>query len=84
MGMNIGGFTQIVAGGPSWRHIVDFSNIENPITCMPVGNSGVMFSTHWDDQYWLYVNCQYKTVSRADEAVNFMQAIESTVLFEAL
>ncbi|MFX0102644.1 MAG: penicillin acylase family protein, partial [Candidatus Hodarchaeota archaeon] len=81
-GIGMGGFTQIVAAGASWRHIVDFSNIENPITCLPVGNSGVMFSTHWDDQYWLYVNCQYKTVSRADEAESFMQSIESTVLFE--
>ncbi|MHA1999036.1 MAG: penicillin acylase family protein [Promethearchaeota archaeon] len=77
-----GDFPAIVAGGPSWRQIVDFSRVDEPITVLPMGNSGNMFSTHWDDQLWLFVNNQYKKPSRAGAKEAFMAAcIESTVLF---
>ncbi|MHA1715090.1 MAG: penicillin acylase family protein [Promethearchaeota archaeon] len=82
-GFPIGGFTMIVAGGPSWRHIVDFSRIDEPLTVLPVGNSGSMFSTHWDDQLNLYINNQYKKPCRANtpEEYRAESIVESSVLF---
>ncbi|MBD3188707.1 hypothetical protein GF325_17905 [Candidatus Bathyarchaeota archaeon] len=77
-----GEFPGIVAGGPSWRQIVDFSDMENPMTVLPMGNSGSMFSTHWDDQLYLFVNNQYKKPCRANNTSNFLAAdVESRVTF---
>ncbi len=49
------GFTLNVAGGliskggPSWRQIIDFSNLDNSLAIYPGGQSGNPLSPHYDD-----------------------------------
>ncbi|MHA1847514.1 MAG: penicillin acylase family protein [Promethearchaeota archaeon] len=77
-----GEFPSLVAGGPSWRQIIDFSRLNQPLTVLPMGNSGHVTSPHWSDQLPLYVNNQYKKPSRAANVENFLSInIESTLYF---
>jgi penicillin G amidase len=39
-----------VFAGPSTRRIIDFSDVENSISILPTGQSGVQSSPHYNDQ----------------------------------
>ena len=39
----------IATGGPSWRQIIDFSNLDNSLSIYPGGQSGDPLSVHYDD-----------------------------------
>lgn len=43
-----------VAGGPSTRRVIDFSDIENSWSILPTGQSGNVFSKHYSDQAEMY------------------------------
>lgn len=45
-----------VHGGPSTRRIIDFSDVENSVSILPTGQSGNVFSDHYDDQAQKYLN----------------------------
>lgn len=45
-----------IKGGPSTRRIIDFSDIENSVSILPTGQSGVPSSSHYNDQAELYNN----------------------------
>lgn len=45
-----------VHAGPSTRRIVDFSDVENGLSILPTGQSGNVFSKHYDDQAEKYLN----------------------------
>lgn len=44
-----------IHAGPSTRRIVDFSDVENGLSILPTGQSGNVFSRHYDDQAAKYV-----------------------------
>ncbi len=81
--VSFGDFPALVYGGPAWRHIIDFGDPAHPLTVIPPGNSGNMFSSHWDDQRYLFVHNQYKIPCREDDLDEFIPAmIERTVVFK--
>jgi penicillin amidase len=43
-----------VTHGPSWRMVADLSNIQKSYGVYPGGQSGNMFSPHWDDLFKLW------------------------------
>lgn len=48
-----------VAYGPSTRRIIDFASPEQALVVNPVGQSGVRFDRHYDDQAQTYIQGQY-------------------------
>lgn len=50
-----------VTVGASFRHIVDMANANESRTTLPTGQSGQVFSPHFDDQTAMYINGVYKT-----------------------
>lgn len=48
-----------VAYGPSTRRIIDFASPEQALVVNPVGQSGVRFDRHYDDQAQAYIRGQY-------------------------
>ena len=46
--------TYNVKGGPSTRRVIDFSDIENSMSILPTGQSGIPFSKHYNDQAEMY------------------------------
>jgi penicillin G amidase len=49
-----------VAAGPSTRRIIDFSDVENSISILPTGQSGVTSSSHYDDQAQMYAQGKFR------------------------
>ncbi|WP_422361024.1 penicillin acylase family protein [Reichenbachiella sp.] len=50
-----------VTAGPSTRRIIDFADVEgNSWSILPTGNSGNIFSPHYNDQAEMYVNGDYR------------------------
>ncbi len=49
-----------VKSGPSMRIIIDFSDIENSVSIIPTGQSGVFMSKHYSDQAEMYNNGQFR------------------------
>ena len=48
-----------VKTGPSTRRVIDFSDIENAKAIIPTGQSGNVFSKHYDDQSDKYLNGEF-------------------------
>lgn len=48
-----------VTAGPSTRRVIDFSDVENSVSILPTGQSGNVFSDHYDDQAEKYVNGEF-------------------------
>ena len=61
-----------VAYGPSTRRLIDFADPSHSLGINPVGQSGVLFDQHYQDQAKLYINGQYimQYFSEADVAAN--------------
>lgn len=49
-----------VGGGPSTRRIIDFSDVENSVSILPTGQSGVRSSPHYNDQAEMYVKGRFR------------------------
>jgi penicillin G amidase len=49
-----------VTGGPSTRRVIDFSDIENSVSILPTGQSGVPTSPHYDDQAEMYAQGKFR------------------------
>lgn len=56
--LNGDGIYNVVAG-PSTRRVIDFSDIENSMSVLPTGQSGNVFSDHYDDQADHYLNGKF-------------------------
>ena len=56
--LNGDGIYNIIAG-PSTRRVIDFSDIENSMSVLPTGQSGNLFSDHYDDQADHYLNGKF-------------------------
>ena len=48
-----------ITAGPSTRRIGDFSDVANSLGILPTGQSGNVFSPHYDDQAQKYVNGEF-------------------------
>jgi len=56
-------------GGPSWRFIIDFENIDQAQMVIPAGQSGNPLSPHFFDFYDLWESGEYWTVPFTKEKV---------------
>ena len=48
-----------ISSGPSTRRVIDFSDIENSLGILPTGQSGNVFSPHYDDQAQKYLDGEF-------------------------
>lgn len=58
-----------VTYGPSTRRLVDFADPAHSLTINPVGQSGVPFDSHYDDQAEAYVDGMYVQAHFSEEEV---------------
>ncbi len=49
-----------VGSGPSTLRIIEFSDIENSISILLTGQSGNMFSTHYQDQAQMFIHGEFR------------------------
>ena len=59
-----------VTYGPSTRRIIDFADPAHGLTINPVGQSGVPFDAHYEDQAEAYVEGVYHQAHFSEEEVN--------------
>ena len=66
-----------VAYGPSTRRLIDFADPSHSLGINPVGQSGVLFDQHYQDQAERYINGQYikQHFSKADVAANTISTL---------
>ncbi|GAC17659.1 penicillin acylase family protein [Paraglaciecola arctica] len=67
-----------VAYGPSTRRLIDFADPSHSLGINPVGQSGVAFDQHYQDQAQTYINGQYikQHFSEADIAANTVSTLK--------
>jgi len=71
----------LVLGGPSWRQVIDFSQIENSVGIYPGGQRENIASKHYMDQAPLWAAGNYKRMLYYPTAEEFVQGeIESTFI----
>jgi penicillin amidase len=58
-----------VTYGPSTRRLIDFADPTHSLTVNPVGQSGVLFDRHYDDQAEAYIEGVYYQAHLNDEEV---------------
>ena len=58
-----------VIAGPSTRRIIDFGDPEHSLTILPTGNSGLLFSPHYDDQAEPFMTGQYREPRLTDAQI---------------
>ncbi|MEQ6125285.1 penicillin acylase family protein [Pseudotenacibaculum sp. MALMAid0570] len=58
-----------VHAGPSTRRVIDFSDIENSASILPTGQSGNIFSDHYDDQAEKYLNGEFVKMLMNEEEI---------------
>lgn len=69
-----------VLSGPSTRRIIDFSDIENSLSILPTGQSGNMFSDHYDDQARMFVNGEFRKMMMNKEEIE--STAKSVLIFK--
>ncbi len=69
--------TYTVTAGPSTRRIIDFSDIENSMSIIPTGQSGVPFSKHYRDQAKMFLEGKFRKMK-----LNKQEIINSSTLLE--
>jgi penicillin amidase len=64
--------------GPSTRRLIDFADASQSLGINPVGQSGVLFDKHYQDQAEPYINGQYQRqhFSEADVAANTVSTLK--------
>jgi penicillin amidase len=67
-----------VAYGPSTRRLIDFADPSHSLGINPVGQSGVLFDQHYQDQAQSYIDGQYikQHFSEADVAANTKSTLQ--------
>lgn len=56
--------------GPSTRRLIDFADLAHSLTVNPVGQSGVPFDRHFEDQAEAYIEGVYFQAHLNDEEVS--------------
>ncbi len=73
-----GGLTATV--GPSWRQIIDFSDLNNSLAIYPGGQSGNPLSVHYDDFLGAYLSGKYLAFREFPTADSLLpNSVESTI-----
>ena len=68
-------------GGPSWRQLIDFSNLDRSLAIYPGGQSGNPLSPHYADLLSLYLDGQYLPFRAAPTASSVPAgSVESTIV----
>ncbi|WP_046758484.1 penicillin acylase family protein [Kordia jejudonensis] len=55
--------------GPSTRRIIDFSDVENSMSILPTGQSGNLFSPHYQDQAKMYAEGRFRKMMLNTEEI---------------
>ena len=55
--------------GPSKRILIDFADVENAVSVLPSGQSGVVVSKHYDDQAQLYADGEFRKMMMGEEEI---------------
>ncbi|WP_298427697.1 penicillin acylase family protein [uncultured Kordia sp.] len=55
--------------GPSTRRVIDFSDIENSMSILPTGQSGNLFSSHYQDQAKMYAQGRFRKMMLNTEEI---------------
>ena len=58
-----------IKGGPSTRRVIDFSDIENSVSIIPTGQSGIQSSVHYDDQAEMYNKGEFRKMKLNKEEI---------------
>ena len=58
-----------IKGGPSTRRVIDFSDIENSLSILPTGQSGVPSSRYYSDQAKLYNKGEFRKMKLNKEEI---------------
>jgi penicillin G amidase len=67
-----------ITAGPSTRRIVDFSDVENSLGILPTGQSGNVFSPHYDDQAQKYIDGEFVKMKLNQKEI---EASENVLIF---
>jgi penicillin amidase len=72
LNINMGPGPWTVKSGPSTRRVIDFARPDKSVGINPVGQSGVLFDVHYDDQAALFSEGLYvqQHMSAADVKAN--------------
>ncbi|MHA2245316.1 MAG: penicillin acylase family protein [Candidatus Hodarchaeales archaeon] len=75
-----------VDSGPSERMIIDLNNQSNCLSVIPTGASGHPASSHYFDQFDLWINCEYHPMLiQFDSSVAFPRNyLESTLILQPI
>ncbi|MBL4642980.1 MAG: penicillin acylase family protein [Flavobacteriaceae bacterium] len=68
-----------VTAGPSTRRIIDFSDVENSLGILPTGQSGNVFSPHYDDQAQMYIDGKFMKMKLNQKEI---EASENVLVFK--
>ena len=68
-----------ITAGPSTRRIIDFSDVENSLGILPTGQSGNVFSPHYDDQAQKYVDGEFVKMKLNQKEI---EASENVLIFK--
>ncbi|WP_347173597.1 penicillin acylase family protein [Polaribacter uvawellassae] len=68
-----------IKAGPSTRRIVDFSDVENSLGILPTGQSGNLFSPHYDDQAQKYIDGEFVKMKLNQKEI---EASENVLIFK--
>ena len=55
--------------GPQMRIIIDFADVENSLSVLPTGQSGVPSSPHYSDQAEMYINGQFRKMLMNEDEI---------------
>ncbi len=58
-----------ITAGPSTRRVIDFSDVENAKAILPTGQSGNVFSKHYDDQAQKYLDGEFVKMMLNEEEI---------------
>ena len=68
-----------ITAGPSTRRVIDFSDIENARAILPTGQSGNVFSKHYDDQAQKYLDGEFVKMMIKEEEIR--ASVDKLTLF---
>ena len=68
-----------IKAGPSTRRVIDFSDVENGLGILPTGQSGNLFSAHYDDQAQKYVDGEFVPMKLNQKAI---EASKNRLIFK--
>ncbi len=72
-----------VVAGASMRRVIDLSNLDNGLSILPTGQSGLFGSKHYDDQSSLYNSDSYKPFQFYEETIKNDPSMKKLIFLPA-